>query len=588
MTGTAITRRQILLVSLLLWAGSFLYLTLAPALPKLGSVDSNDYADWGHVVGTMGLAVILYLLIAESVRWPRWRAAVVTIVTASAFGVAIEILQGVDGARDPAVSDALYDALGAAVAVAVLTLLPRRNRVLTALVAVGTAGFTVLTVVAAVFLTPVPVGDLDCSVAVVAHHTPSPRPPSGPGRRATRGLVALYVPGPETGATVPDLGGEGAPDLRVVEPGVTAVADGLHFSGGLARTGDSAATIIDPLTPAPGTDPGGVGALGRPRAERPDARRDHLRRHRTRPGRRAPGSGARCTERAVARQLRGVQLDDRRRRVHRAQSARAPRRSRTRTACSASTCRDAWSTRPGSAVAWPVGTGGTRSSWATRRRRDRPFLGDVSLVAVYDRALERLRGRRQRGGGCSGALIRARRTPVPRRRWFLVGTLVALRGLRRRGRRRRDRSDGGGARPRRRRRPRHRRTVRWAGRRAGALPCGEHRHRAAPADRDRPRRVPDRRRDRERSDPSAHDRGRCARRRDADDPVGPPVRERARRRERAGRRSYDVRHRVDCGDPVVLPLHPGRPPRRRPRRSTRQEQPSAPRNFARFWSITVR
>ena len=144
-------------------------------------------------------------------------------------------------------SDALYDALGAAVAVAVLTLLPRRNRVITALVAVGTAAFTALTVVAAVFLTPVPVGDLDCSVATVAHHTPSPRPPSGPGRRATRGLVALYVPGPESGATVPDLGGEGAPDLRVVEPGVTAVADGLHFSGGLARTGGSAAMIIDPL-----------------------------------------------------------------------------------------------------------------------------------------------------------------------------------------------------------------------------------------------------------------------------------------------------------------------------------------------------
>ena len=247
MTGTAITRRQILVVSLLLWAGSFLYLTLAPALPKLGSVDSNDYADWGHVVGTMGLAVILYLLIDESVRWPRWRAAVVTIVAASAFGVVIEILQGVDGAADPALSDALFDALGAAVAVAVLTLLPRRTRVITALVAVGAAGFTALTVVAAVFLTPVPVGDLDCSVATVAQHTPSPRPPSGPGRRATRGLVALYVPGPETGATVPDLGGEGAPDLRVVEPGVTAVADGLHFSGGLARTGSSAAMIIDPL-----------------------------------------------------------------------------------------------------------------------------------------------------------------------------------------------------------------------------------------------------------------------------------------------------------------------------------------------------
>jgi VanZ family protein len=246
-TGTAVARRRILIVSLLLWAGSFLYLTLAPELPKLGSVDSNDYADWGHVVGTMGLAVILYLLFAESVQWSRWRAAVVTIVMASAFGVAIEILQGIGSSRDPAVSDALYDAIGAAVAVAVLTLLPRRNGVLTALVAVGTAAFTALTVVAAVFLTPAPVGDQDCSVAMISQHAPAARPPSGPARRATRGLVALYVPGPETGATVPDLGGAGAPDLRVVEPGVRPGPDGLHFSGGLARTGTSAATIIDPL-----------------------------------------------------------------------------------------------------------------------------------------------------------------------------------------------------------------------------------------------------------------------------------------------------------------------------------------------------
>ena len=60
------------------------------------------------------------------------------------------------------------------------------------------------------------------------------------------------------------------------------------------------------------------------------------------------------------------------------------------------------------------------------KTRDRPFLGDVSLVAVYDRALSASEVAAERGGGCSGALIRARRMPVPRPRWFLVGTLVAL------------------------------------------------------------------------------------------------------------------------------------------------------------------
>ncbi len=247
MAGRVIGRRRILVVSLLLWAGSFLYLTLAPDLPKLGSVDTNDYADWGHVVGTMGLAVILYLLVADSGRWSRWRSAFTAVVAASAFGVAIELLQAIGNTRDPSVSDAVFDAVGALVAVAVLTLLPTRKDAFTAIVAVCAIAFSAATAVAAVFFTPTALGDRDCSVSVVSRHPPSARAPSGPGRRTTSGLVALYVPGPETGSTVRDQSGNGAPELRLVEPGVTPVTDGLRFSGGSARTPGSSTAIIDPL-----------------------------------------------------------------------------------------------------------------------------------------------------------------------------------------------------------------------------------------------------------------------------------------------------------------------------------------------------
>jgi VanZ family protein len=242
-----IGRRPILVASLVLWTGSFLYLTLAPDLPKLGSVDANEYADWGHVVVTMGLAVILYLLAADSARWSRGRTAVTAIVAASAFGGAIELLQTISNTRDPSVSDAVLDAVGAAVAVGVLVLLPIQKAVVTAVVAVCAILFSAATAIAAVFFTPAPVGDRDCAASVVSHHAPSARARTVPSQRATRGLVALYVPGPESGSTVPNRSGAGSTELRLVEPGVTPVADGLRFSGGSARTRGSAAALIDPV-----------------------------------------------------------------------------------------------------------------------------------------------------------------------------------------------------------------------------------------------------------------------------------------------------------------------------------------------------
>ncbi len=180
-------RRRILLVSLAFWAGSFLYLTLTPDLPRLGSVDSNAYAVWGHLVGTMGLAVILYLLVVDSQRVSRRTAALGTIVAASAFGVVIEILQGLTGTRDPAISDAMFDALGATIAVGLVALVPGWVRPVTSLTVVGTALFTAATIVAAVFFTPGAVGNHDCSVSNITHHAPAPSPPSTDGSRTAGG-----------------------------------------------------------------------------------------------------------------------------------------------------------------------------------------------------------------------------------------------------------------------------------------------------------------------------------------------------------------------------------------------------------------
>jgi VanZ family protein len=240
-------RHRILLVSLALWAACFLYLTLAPDLPRIGSVDTNDYSGWGHIVGTMGLAVILYLLALDSGRFSTPARVLGPIVAASAFGVAVELLQALTGTRDPSVGDALFDVVGAIVAVGLVSLVPGRTRALTIVTAVVTAVFAATTVVAAAFFTPEPVGEHDCSVTDVASRAPRQALPSGPGSRTSRGLVALYVPGDGTGATVPNRQGPASTALHLVEPGVERVPDGLRFSGGAARTNGPATPIIDAL-----------------------------------------------------------------------------------------------------------------------------------------------------------------------------------------------------------------------------------------------------------------------------------------------------------------------------------------------------
>jgi VanZ family protein len=233
-------------MALLLWVAAFLYLTLTPNLPRFGSVDVDDYGSWGHVIGSMGVAAILYLLAIDYRGWSRVRAAVTVVVVVSSLGVAIELAQAIFGDRDASVSDACFDVLGAVLAVVVLAVVVRRPRAVTSIVVTLSVVFAGLTVVSAAFFTSDrPIGA--CETSVLTRRAPSTSLPSAQGRRTTRGLVALYVPGPDP-ATVENLRGYHAEtDLHVSPTGVAVTDEGLQFSGGLARTRGAAAVLTDAI-----------------------------------------------------------------------------------------------------------------------------------------------------------------------------------------------------------------------------------------------------------------------------------------------------------------------------------------------------
>jgi VanZ family protein len=233
-------------VALLLWAASFLYLTLTPNLPRFGSVDVDDYGSWGHVIGSMGVAAILYLLAIDWRGWSRVRAAVTVVLVVSSLGVAIELAQAIIGDRDASVSDACFDVLGAVLAVAVLAVLVRRPKAVTSIVVALSMVFAGFTVVSAAFFTSDrPIGA--CETSVLARRPPATSPPSVTGTRTTRGLLASYEPGSDS-TTVENLRGHHAEtDLHLSPTGVVVTDGALQFSGGLARTRASAAVLTDAI-----------------------------------------------------------------------------------------------------------------------------------------------------------------------------------------------------------------------------------------------------------------------------------------------------------------------------------------------------
>ena len=89
------------------------HLTRRIDVPEIGPLDENTLSSWGHALGTLVLAALLYLCALEFGPDPRRGAGVVVALTASVFGIGIEPLQSFTGDREASVADALLNAAGA-------------------------------------------------------------------------------------------------------------------------------------------------------------------------------------------------------------------------------------------------------------------------------------------------------------------------------------------------------------------------------------------------------------------------------------------------------------------------------------------
>jgi Concanavalin A-like lectin/glucanases superfamily len=240
-------RHRLLVAAAAAWAACLLYLGLASRLPSIGLVDGTELSSWGHALGTLVLAVLLYLIVVSSGTQPPRRAALAVAVAATLFGVAIEGLQGLGGDRDPSIADALLDAAGAVVAVTVLSRARLPLRATSRYATWGTAVLVTGVVAAVVFLPPPETDQTECSTAAVAQPERAALSSAATSGRGGRGPVALYDFRAGDGRVVADVSGVApALDLRLVGSEVRWLdGQGLRFRGGAARSDGPAAKLAE-------------------------------------------------------------------------------------------------------------------------------------------------------------------------------------------------------------------------------------------------------------------------------------------------------------------------------------------------------
>ena len=245
--GTIVRRDPLLVAATGAWAVCLLYLGLTPRLPRIGPVGGSGLSLWGHAIGTAVLAALLYLVVVRAGSQPR-RAAVLVAVLATLFGVGIELLQSLTGERDPSFVDALLDAVGATGAVIVLSHARFSLETATRHATRGIAVLVAVVIIAAAFFTPPASGRTDCPTSEVDEPSPAvPVPQEESAGRVERRPVALYDFRSGSGDSVPDVSGvEPALDLRLVGSEVTWLdQQGLHFDGGAARSDAPATKVVE-------------------------------------------------------------------------------------------------------------------------------------------------------------------------------------------------------------------------------------------------------------------------------------------------------------------------------------------------------
>jgi VanZ family protein len=233
------------------WLACFGYLTLSPRIPDIPGLASRDRVlGAGHLIASLILAALVYLwLVTARPGLPVRRTAAIAFSAASAFGLLVELVQFPVPEREPQLSDAALDLAGSAVAVAALAMVSQATlRRPQMPVVAGTLGAALMVSTAGVAIwgvseTP---AEVRCPGAVRGRVLPAtgPAPPHGATARIDAGLVALYdfEDEPPAGSADPlDLVARG--DVQHVDP------RGVRFRGGdaLLSTPGPASWIADAI-----------------------------------------------------------------------------------------------------------------------------------------------------------------------------------------------------------------------------------------------------------------------------------------------------------------------------------------------------
>lgn len=108
--------------------GVLLYYSIVPA-PGTGSISSGpfgilSYSMWLHIIGYMGLAIVLAYATAH-IALPRWQVLGAVFVVVMACGMAVEVVQYFLPGRTFSVMDMLVNAVGAAIGLFIWAILER-------------------------------------------------------------------------------------------------------------------------------------------------------------------------------------------------------------------------------------------------------------------------------------------------------------------------------------------------------------------------------------------------------------------------------------------------------------------------------
>ena len=245
--------------ALVAWMGIMVYLATVPRLPHVPIVATGTGSSLGHYATHLVLAMLLYLVASPkpSDVFGKNRAVAAAVSISMVLGLSLEGLQLLLDERGAQVSDVFFNTAGAVTGVAVVSILDslRVSRAFLSMTITGAAVVSIGFVGISAALWPVPYVD-SCradrsprseipDILIFPRLAPFDQSPYG-GDRVTEGLQALFSFEEGRGAIVHDVSSVGTPlDLRIVtETATTWVSGGLFIHAPTLLESSEAATKV--------------------------------------------------------------------------------------------------------------------------------------------------------------------------------------------------------------------------------------------------------------------------------------------------------------------------------------------------------